>query len=84
MSMKVDFRWEDWQFNWTRQGRHDEMMHQGGIVERCNHEQLLAIPGGRYAALWQEKSDEPGMGRNRSSAAALHSLSPHPPAASSS
>ncbi len=83
MATKVDFRWEDWQFNWTRQGRHDEMMHQGEIVERGNHEQLLAIPGGRYAALWQEQSDEPGMSQNRSSAA-LHPLPPPRPAASSS
>ncbi len=59
------------------------VMLQGEIVERGNHEQLLAIPGGRYAALWQEQSDEPGMSQNRSSAA-LHPLSPPRPGASSS
>ncbi len=59
------------------------VMHQGEIVERGNHEQLLAIPGGRYAALWQEQSDEPGMSQNRSSAA-LHPLPPPAAGASSS
>ncbi|KAF8561660.1 hypothetical protein P879_11244, partial [Paragonimus westermani] len=29
------------------------MMHQGEIVERGTHAQLLEIPNGRYAALWR-------------------------------
>ncbi|TGZ73517.1 hypothetical protein CRM22_001471, partial [Opisthorchis felineus] len=33
------------------------MMHQGEIVERGTHHQLLAIPDGRYAKLWQAQSE---------------------------
>ncbi|KAG5446692.1 ATP-binding cassette sub- B member 6, mitochondrial [Clonorchis sinensis] len=33
------------------------MMHQGEIVERGTHQQLLAIPDGRYAKLWQAQSE---------------------------
>ncbi|VDD77317.1 unnamed protein product [Mesocestoides corti] len=32
------------------------VMHQGEIVERGNHEELLAVPDGRYASLWLEQS----------------------------
>ncbi|CDS39599.2 ATP binding cassette sub family B [Echinococcus multilocularis] len=35
------------------------VMHQGEVVERGNHEELLAIPNGRYALLWMEQSSKP-------------------------
>ncbi|EUB60604.1 ATP-binding cassette sub-family B member 6 [Echinococcus granulosus] len=31
------------------------VMHQGEVVERGNHEELMAIPNGRYALLWMEQ-----------------------------
>nr|CDS33629.1 ATP binding cassette sub family B [Hymenolepis microstoma] len=32
------------------------MLHQGEIVERGSHEELLAIPNGRYAMLWLKQT----------------------------
>ena len=32
------------------------VLHQGEVVERGTHEELLSIPGGRYATLWMEQS----------------------------
>ncbi|VDO01488.1 unnamed protein product [Rodentolepis nana] len=32
------------------------MLHQGEIVERGSHEELLAIPNGRYAMLWTKQT----------------------------
>lgn len=34
------------------------VLHQGEIVERGSHEELLAIPNGRYAALWMEQGSK--------------------------
>lgn len=34
------------------------VLHQGEIVERGSHEELLAIPNGRYASLWMEQSSK--------------------------
>lgn len=33
------------------------MMHQGEIIERGTHAELLTIPNGRYAALWRAQSE---------------------------
>ncbi|KAL7063931.1 hypothetical protein AAHC03_05000 [Spirometra sp. Aus1] len=33
------------------------VLHAGEIVERGRHEDLIAIPGGRYAALWRQQSE---------------------------
>ncbi|VDP90089.1 unnamed protein product [Echinostoma caproni] len=33
------------------------MMHQGEVIERGTHDQLLAIPNGQYAALWRAQSE---------------------------
>ncbi|KAL5110602.1 ATP-binding cassette sub-family B member 6 mitochondrial [Taenia crassiceps] len=34
------------------------VLHQGEIMERGSHEELLAIPNGRYASLWMEQSSK--------------------------
>lgn len=34
------------------------VMHQGEVLERGSHEELLAIPNGRYASLWMEQSSK--------------------------